>query len=268
MPAIRLLVRLLLYYTALAGVVWVGLWMIPNLESYLPIGRVQALIAQADGAQPVTPNTTNGLTAPVANTNVASPAYSGTRINHMASFGGSLVWLVAAVAGSLLASLPVSWVYMKIRNPADYDQSLIDTIVVLPLVVTSIVVVVQNSLALSFSLAGIAGAARYRNTLKSSGDLLFILLAIGIGLSAGIGAVELAIVSSAAFNFCFVALWYTNYGERQDMKRFLSEFEHPQGHPHPEPGGTVTTTTAVVAEVTETVETRPASQPEPPATPC
>ena len=88
MPAIRLLVRLLLYYAALAGVVWVGLWMIPNLESYLPIGRVQALIAQADGAQPVTPNTTNGLTAQVANTNVASPAYSGTRINHMASFGG------------------------------------------------------------------------------------------------------------------------------------------------------------------------------------
>ena len=167
----------------------------------------------------------------------------------------------------MLASLPVSWVYMKIRNPADYDQSLIDTIVVLPLVVTSIVVVVQNSLALSFSLAGIAGAARYRNTLKSSGDLLFILLAIGIGLSAGIGAVELAIVSSAAFNFCFVALWYTNYGERQDMKRFLSEFEHPHGHPHPEPGGTVTTTTAVVAEVTETIETRPASPPEPPGTP-
>ena len=253
MPAIRLLVRLVLYYAVLAGLVGVAMWMVPELESYLPIGRVQALIAQADGAQPIHSQ------ADIANIATAQ-AYTGAKVNHMASFGGSLVWLIAAVAGSLIASLPVSWVYMKIRNPGDYDQSLIDTIVVLPLVVTSIVVVVQNSLALSFSLAGIAGAARYRNTLKSSGDLLFILLAIGIGLSAGIGAVELAIVSSAAFNFCFVALWYTNYGERADMKRFLGEFEHP-GHPghHPEPGSTITTTTAVVAEVTETVETRPAA---------
>ncbi|QXQ06868.1 hypothetical protein KX816_02035 [Sphingosinicellaceae bacterium] len=252
MPAIRLLVRLVLYYAALAAIVGAALWLNPELESYLPIGRVQALIAQADGAQPLASLTDTSHVA-------ATQAYAGARLNHMASFGGSLIWLVAAVAGSLIASLPVSWVYMKIRNPGDYDQSLIDTIVVLPLVVTSIVVVVQNSLALSFSLAGIAGAARYRNTLKSSGDLLFILLAIGIGLSAGIGAVELAIVSSAAFNFCFVALWFTNYGERADMKRFLGEFEHPGHGHHVEPGSTVTTTTAMVAEVIETVETRPAA---------
>jgi hypothetical protein len=146
------------------------------------------------------------------------------------SFAGSLLWLAAAILGALLAALPVSWVYMNIRNPSDYDQSLVDTIVVLPLVVTSIVVIVQHSLALAFSLAGIAGAARYRNTLKSSGDLLFILLSISIGLAAGIGAVELAMLSSVAFNICFVLLWAMSYGERSDMKRFLVEVQHPNGH--------------------------------------
>jgi len=168
-----------------------------------------------------------------------------------------MVWLTAAILGALLAALPVSWVYMKIRNPNDYDQSLIDTIVVLPLVVTSIVVVVQHSLALAFSLAGIAGAARYRNNMKSSGDLLFILLAIGIGLSAGIGALELALVTSAAFNLCFVALWSSNYGERADMKRYLTEFEHPNGHNHGKASVvTSTTSTTVATEVTETVKRR------------
>jgi hypothetical protein len=148
---------------------------------------------------------------------------------HKLSFLNSLLWLAVAIMGALLAALPVSWVYMNIRNPSDYDQSLVDTIVILPLVVTSIVVIVQHSLALAFSLAGIAGAARYRNTLKSSGDLLFILLAISIGLAAGIGAVELAILSSAAFNLAFVLLWITSYGERSDMKRFLVEVDHPNG---------------------------------------
>ena len=81
---------------------------------------------------------------------------------------------------------------MGVRNDDEYDQSLINTILVLPMVVTGIVIIVQNSLALAFSLAGIAGAVRFRNSLKSSGDALFILLAVAIGLSAGIGAVELA----------------------------------------------------------------------------
>ena len=84
----------------------------------------------------------------------------------------------------------------------------------LPMVVTGIVIIVQNSLALAFALAGIAGAVRFRNSLKSSGDALFILCSVAIGLSAGIGAVELAAVISVAFNFTFAILWLTEYGER------------------------------------------------------
>ena len=87
---------------------------------------------------------------------------------------------------------------MSVRSGDEYDQSLVNTILILPMVVTGIVIIVQNSLALAFSLAGIAGAVRFRNSLKSSGDALFILLAVAIGLSAGIGAVELAAVISIA----------------------------------------------------------------------
>ncbi len=215
MPAFRLLAKLMLYYAMLAAVLLVVLWLDPALQSDLPIGRVQALLGQADGAP------MDGI---------AELAKAKGPSGRMPPFLASLVWLAAAMIGSLLAAYPVSKVYMNIRANEDYDQSLVDTIVVLPLVVTSIVVIVQHSLALAFSLAGIAGAVRYRNTLKSSGDLLFILLSIGIGLAAGIGAVELAVLSSAAFNVCFVMLWYTNYGERGAMKRFLGEFDRGNGN--------------------------------------
>jgi len=93
------------------------------------------------------------------------------------------------------------------------------------MVVTGIVIIVQNSLALAFSLAGIAGAVRFRNSLKSSGDAIFILLAVGIGLSAGIGAVELAGVISIALNYTFAILWLTEYGEREGMKRYLADYD-------------------------------------------
>ncbi len=247
MPALKLLTRLAIHYALVAGVLIAAYWLIPGVGDYLPIGKVQSLIEQADGIKAGGNQLEQML----------KPQPSPTA--HMQTLGGSIIWLIAAVAGALVAALPVSWVYMEVRNHEDYDQSLVDTIVVLPLVVTAIVVVVQNSLALSFSLAGIAGAARFRNSLKSSGDLLFILLSIGMGLAVGIGALELALVISAAFSVTFVALWTTNYGERRDMKRYLSEFE-PAEH---EVTGAVVTTTTTAAVVTEIKETfGPDAKPE------
>src|SRR3954452_809284 len=205
MRAGKLLVQVTAYYLVIALVIFVALRLWPGLRDYLPVGGVEQLITQ-----------------PAKNPLEASGA---VRAEHVANFGQSVFWLVVAIVAALVVSLPVSWVYMAVRGGEEYDQSLVNTIIVLPMVVTGIVIIVQNSLALAFSLAGIAGAVRFRNSLKSSGDALFILLAVGIGLAAGIGAIELAAVISMFFNYCFAILWVTEYGEREGMKRFLADYD-------------------------------------------
>ena len=212
MRATRLLVRLTGYYVVIGVLVFVALTLWPESRNYLPIGGVQELITQPSKG-------------PLEASDMIKAA-------HVQNLGQSLFWLIVAMVGAFLASLPVSWVYMGVRNDEEYDQSLINTIIVLPMVVTGIVIIVQNSLALAFSLAGIAGAVRFRNSLKSSGDALFILLAVAIGLSAGIGAVELAALVTVAFTYTFMALWITEYGERAGMKRFLSDY-NPATNPDP-----------------------------------
>ena len=75
---------------------------------------------------------------------------------------------------------------------------------------------------------------RFRNSLKSSGDALFILLSVGIGLSAGIGALELAIVMSVAFNYVFLILWVTDYGDRHDIKKhYMTNCDPHEAPPEP-----------------------------------
>jgi hypothetical protein len=216
MRAIRLIGVLSVYYLAIGIAIFIAVKLWPDLRGYLPIGGVEQLITQ-----------------PAKNPLQASEAI---RAAHVGNLGQSLFWLVVALIGALLASLPVSWVYMAVRSGDEYDQSLVNTIIVLPMVVTGIVIIVQNSLALAFSLAGIAGAVRFRNSLKSSGDALFILLAVAIGLSAGIGAVELAAVLSIAFNYMFAVLWLTEYGERAGMKRYLADYDgRDEAAPPPPP---------------------------------
>jgi hypothetical protein len=215
MRAGRLLIQLTAYYVIIALLIVIALKMWPDLRGYLPVGGVEQLISQ-----------------PAKNPLQASEAI---RAEHVGNFGESLFWLSVAIIGALLCSLPVSWVYMTVRSGGEYDQSLVNTIILLPMVVTGIVIIVQNSLALAFSLAGIAGAVRFRNSLKSSGDALFILLAVSIGLSAGIGAIELAAVVTAAMNYAFTFLWMAEYGERKGMKRYLADYDGLDEAAPPEP---------------------------------
>lgn len=207
MLALKLFAKLTAYYLAVTAIVLIALQLLPNLRDYMPFGGVETLMSnQRTGIE--------GLVAP------------NEQISNLRE---SLYWLVITIMGALLTALPVSWVYISVRNPKEYDQSLVDTIIVMPIVVTSIIIIVQNSLALAFSIAGIAAAVRFRNSLKSSGDALFILLTVGIGLSAGIGALELAIVMTVAFNYVFLLLWVTDYGDRQGLKkRYMTDCDPEQ----------------------------------------
>ncbi len=200
MRAIHLFTRLTAYYFAVSAVVFAAVTLFPNLEEFLPIGGAETLLS-GPGNDPF-----------------ESIEIGATRVSNL---GDSLIWLVIAVSGALLTVLPVAWTYMAVRNRSEYDQSLVETIMILPIAVTSIVIIVHNSLALAFSLAGIVGGVRFRNTLKSSGDALYILLAIGIGLSAGIGAMEIAVIMSMAFNYCFLALWLTDFGATKGAHRYM-----------------------------------------------
>ena len=215
MRASRLLVQLVVYYIAIFAIVWLALRSFPEFRSYLPIGGAEQLINPSQGKG-------NALQAVVEGEAVKT-------------LGQSIGWLATAILGALVTALPVSWVYMSTRSAEEYDQSLISSIIILPIVVTSIVIVVQHSLALAFALGGIAGAVRFKNSLKSSGDALYILLSVGIGLASGIGAVELALVMSIGFNFCFVALWISEYGEREGMKRYMVDFDDGGASPPPPP---------------------------------
>jgi len=114
--------------------------------------------------------------------------------------------------GVLALMLPVSWVYMSTRYNKTHDQQVAQILIFLPLVVAGIVLVVQNSLALAFSLAGVVAAVRFRSTLRDARDLVFIFLAIAVGFAGGVQAMILATIVSVLFNFVLILTWRYDFG--------------------------------------------------------
>jgi hypothetical protein len=89
----------------------------------------------------------------------------------------------------------------------------VQTIVILPIVVTGISMIVVNSLALAFSLAGIVAAVRFRFTLDRPAHAMYIFGAISIGLGSGIGALGIATVISMSFVYANLIIWNLEYGK-------------------------------------------------------
>ncbi|MEM6511529.1 MAG: DUF4956 domain-containing protein [Pseudomonadota bacterium] len=121
--------------------------------------------------------------------------------------------LALASLGSLILIVPVSWAYFITSRETRLDQSFVQTIVILPVVVTGIAMIVVNSLALAFSLAGIVAAVRFRFSLAIPSDAMYIFVAIAIGLGSGIGAVAVSGVISFAFVVTTLGIWRLEYGK-------------------------------------------------------
>ncbi len=113
----------------------------------------------------------------------------------------------AAVISAFLLAVPIAFTYVRTRSSLKYDQSLVQTVIMLPVVVTSILIVVANSLALAFSLAGIVAAVRFRNNLKDTRDAVYIFAAIGVGFACGVGVLVIAAFLSVFFCILELLLW-------------------------------------------------------------
>jgi hypothetical protein len=117
-----------------------------------------------------------------------------------------------AMVGGTLLMLPVAWIYTMTRQKKGYRQSTVQTLVILPAVVAGVVILVKNSLALAFSLAGIVAAMNFRSTLRDTKDAVYVFLAMVIGLAAGVQIITVALAVSLIFNLIVLLLAWTDFG--------------------------------------------------------
>jgi hypothetical protein len=125
--------------------------------------------------------------------------------------GGRGILALTAMSWALAVVLPVAWVLMRTRR-LRYDPSLVHTLIMLPIVVSGVVLVVKNSLALAFALAGIVAGVRFRQKLDEPEEAVYVLLALGIGLAAGVQALDVALVMSMAFTMVVMTFWRFDIG--------------------------------------------------------
>jgi len=202
--------RLIAYYAVLVAALGILLFLYPAFQELLMDGAPVTAAVSPQLLQ-------DGLNGPGIVAQALGPG----------SLGELLINTLLVIVGIVALMLPVTWVYMSARRVPGHDQSVVQTLLILPIVVAGIVLIVQNSLALAFSLAGVVAAVRFRTTLNDTRDVVFIFLAIGVGFAGGVHMLAIGMIVSVAFNMVTLLTWRYDFGRNVLQPTAASQWSEP-----------------------------------------
>jgi hypothetical protein len=186
----NIILRLIVYYIVVTVVAFFGLRLMPGSWRDVIEAAMRPLVGMS--------------TEPVTNFSTPDP-----RVEMLASNAVILMAIIASLA-AIVNCLPVAWTYMFTRQKKGYQQSVVHTLILLPMVVAVVATIVRSSAALAFSLAGIVAAVRFRVALEDSRDAVFVFGVMALGLACGV-SLEAAGVLSVLFNVIVLILWYSDF---------------------------------------------------------
>ena len=199
----QLAIRISLYYVVLIALLTALVKLWPEALQHLPFGGRHALEGTA------VESATEILRGGDGRSAIADAVANTERRDAIQTIA---LFLVGHLSGTMLAMLPIAWTYKAVNYDTGFRKSFVRSLIVLPICATTIVLLIQDSLALAFGLAALVAAVRFRVALDEAMDGIFIFAAICIGLAAGIGYLGVGLVMSVFFCVTSIVMWAMDYG--------------------------------------------------------
>lgn len=134
----------------------------------------------------------------------------------------SVADIAIALCLSFVLSALIAWVYRFTHRNVSYSQSYVQTLVILGMLISLIMLVVGSNIARAFALVGALSVVRFRNAIKETRDVGFIFLVMGVGMAAGTRFYTLAIVAAVVICLVIVVMfrfnWFASNVQRQIVK--------------------------------------------------
>jgi hypothetical protein len=131
----------------------------------------------------------------------------------------------AILLGMLLAFLcgqAVAWTYMLTHPGLSYSRSFVNSLIIIPIVVSLVMQVLSNNLVTAFGLMAVFAIVRFRNILRDTLDTSYVLTTIVLGMAAGTQKYATALVGCAFALLIFAYLSLSNFGARHRYDLILN----------------------------------------------
>jgi hypothetical protein len=137
--------------------------------------------------------------------------------------------IAASLTLSFVLSVAIGWVYRTTHRNVSYSQSYVQTLVILGMLVSLIMLVVGSNLARAFALVGALSVVRFRNAIKETRDVGFIFLVMGIGMACGTRFYTLAAIATVAIGLVILVMYRFNWFHLNVQRQVVKVQVPPDG---------------------------------------
>lgn len=123
---------------------------------------------------------------------------------------------------AFVLSLFIAWVYVKTHKGLSYSQSFVFSIVIVAVVTATIIMTIQSSIVAALGLLGVFSFIRFRTILKETKDVVFIFIALAIGLAVGINSYVIALIAVLMLSAIIFALTKFNFASGVNNRFILN----------------------------------------------
>ncbi|MBC8192653.1 MAG: DUF4956 domain-containing protein [Candidatus Marinimicrobia bacterium] len=135
---------------------------------------------------------------------------------------------------AFLCGLVIAQTYKMTFGGASYSKSISNSLVVLAMITTVVIIVIGNNLARAFGLVGAMSIIRFRTAVKDPMDIVFIFFSLTIGLAAGVGLAQIAIIGTLSISAVLLVMSKIGYGSHrsdENLLQFAYSGDHNGGEP-------------------------------------
>lgn len=123
--------------------------------------------------------------------------------------------LLIALGFAFLGGQILAWIYHFSHGKVASARSLMNAIVVMPVLVALMMLILQDNLITAFGIMGIFALVRFRNVLTETHDATYVFGAIMIGVATGTQRFSLALVGGAVTALILIYLGFSGLGRKE-----------------------------------------------------
>lgn len=97
---------------------------------------------------------------------------------------------------ALVAGIIISVFYRKSYSGPGYQASFVNSLILLVIITSIVIMVIGNNLARAFGLVGAMSIIRFRTAVKETQDIMYIFFSLAIGMAVGVSQYGLALFGS------------------------------------------------------------------------
>lgn len=123
---------------------------------------------------------------------------------------------------SFILSHAIAWVYCYTHHGLSYSKSFVQSLIVISMVVSLVMTTIYGSFVIAVGLMGTLSIIRFRNVIKDTRDITYLLCVVAVGMACGTGRHSIAVTGAVCLCLVHLYLYASDFGSKKPSNAFLS----------------------------------------------